>query len=140
MQHRTTGPEPTGAAPPFAPPSLAELLTEWARGRTARDRVAVAALVADGELLDRDEIRGALVVKRDGRMACDWERLARRHTLAGSLSESDRAFLVLVLAVARRDAVTLERLALLGHRRLVVVLRALARLGGSDTIAVGERA
>ncbi|MFI6527516.1 hypothetical protein [Streptomyces uncialis] len=140
MQHRTTVPTPTGTAPPFAPPSLGELLTEWAQHRAPRERAAVAALVADRELLDRDEIRTALIAKQDGHMACDWARLTRRHLLIPDLTPSDRAFLVLVLAIAQRTAAPLGQLDTLGQHRLTLVLRALAHLGGSDTSAAGERA
>ncbi|MFJ4770329.1 hypothetical protein ACIP88_14580 [Streptomyces uncialis] len=140
MQHRTTVPTTTGTAPPFDPPSLGELLTEWAQHRAPRERAAVAALVADRELLARDGIRTALIVKQDGRMACDWARLARRHLLIPDLTPSDRAFLTLVLAIAQRTAAPLGQLDILGAHRLTLVLRALAHLGGSDTIALGERA
>ncbi|MFE9662305.1 hypothetical protein [Streptomyces sp. NPDC005955] len=121
------------------PPTLGELLVEWARGRKLADRVAVGALVAEGELLTRDQVRLALVVKEDGRLACDWERLARRHCLIGELSDAESVFLLFVLGVAQRSPISLARVGELGERRLVLVLRALAALAGSETVAVGVR-
>ncbi|MEU0688040.1 hypothetical protein [Streptomyces uncialis] len=70
-------------------PPLASLLTEWAQHRAPRERAAVAALVADRELLGRDEIRTALIAKQDGRMACGWARLTQCHVLIPDLASTD---------------------------------------------------
>ncbi|MFD5557429.1 hypothetical protein ACFWIA_26755 [Streptomyces sp. NPDC127068] len=139
MEHGTSLGVTAGEEPEERPPTLPELLAEWARGRGPGDRAAVGALVADGELVVRDQVRLALVAKENGLLGCDWERLSRRYCLISELTESDAVFLVFVLALARRSPVPLSRVGDLGERRLVIVLRALAALAGSQTVAVGMR-
>ncbi|MGX2997605.1 hypothetical protein JNUCC64_25650 [Streptomyces sp. JNUCC 64] len=129
-----------GTDSPGSPPSLSVLLTEWARRESLVDRVAVAALVADDDLIRRSEVVAGLVVVREGVTGCDWERLSRCTTLLERLPDSDAVFLALVLAVARRAPLPTGRLRLLGERRLTLVLRALAALAESSGVAVGERA
>ncbi|MGX2994430.1 hypothetical protein JNUCC64_09045 [Streptomyces sp. JNUCC 64] len=115
-------------------------LTEWARRESLADRVAVAALVADGDLVRREAVRAALVVTRDGEVGCDWERVGRRSTLLERLPAQDAAFLALVLAIALRTPLPLGGLRRLGDRRLALVLRALAALAESTSVTVGEPA
>ncbi|WP_406398411.1 hypothetical protein [Streptomyces uncialis] len=55
------------------------------------------------------------------------------------LDEGEDAFLTLVLATAFPRLVPLWKVEVLGDRRLGIVLRALACLGGSTAIAVGTR-
>ncbi|MFD7549453.1 hypothetical protein ACFV0R_33030 [Streptomyces sp. NPDC059578] len=118
---------------------MSDLLAEWAKGESTADRAAVSALAADDDLITRDSVRNSLAVKRNGQMICDWPRLSRRHSLLNQLSESDAVFLAFVLAIAQRTALPLRQIAALGERRLTIVLRALATLAGSDTVAVGVR-
>ena len=117
-------------------PSLSELLVRSAVG--LRDRVAVQALVEEGELLGRDNVRTALVMKQNGVMTCWWDGIAKRtHTLG--LGDAEQAFLGLVLSIAGVRQSHLTGVAHLDERRLKILLRALTRLAGNDRIAIGTR-
>jgi hypothetical protein len=120
---------------PDAPP-LGELLVRSAVG--LRERVAVQALVEEEELLALDNVRAALVTKRDGVMTCRWEGMASRlHTLG--LEEGDRVFLGLVLSIVGARQSYLAAFENLDERRLKIVLQAILRLSSSDRIAIGTR-
>jgi hypothetical protein len=67
-----------------------------------------------------------------------WEGLMGRvHSLG--LDDEQRAFLGLTLSMLGIGGVSLAAASGLGERRLAVMLRAIARLAGNDTIAVGTR-
>ncbi|WP_230195608.1 hypothetical protein OHU34_26100 [Streptomyces sp. NBC_00080] len=117
-------------------PTLGELLLRSSVG--LRERVAVQALVEEQELLARDNLRTALVTKRDGAMTCRWEALAKRlHTLG--FDDSEREFLGLVLSIVGARRSSLAAVEYLGEHRLQIVLQAMIRLAGTDWIAIGMR-
>lgn len=126
---------PTTGDEPDAPP-LGELLVRSAVG--PRDRTAVQAVVEEGKLLARDNVRAALVTKQDGAMTCRWENLAGRLYTLG-LDEGERAFLGLLLSIVGVQQSCLAAVEYLDERRLKIVLRAMTRLAGNDRIAVGTR-
>ncbi|WP_405643473.1 hypothetical protein [Streptomyces uncialis] len=117
---------------------LADRLTEWARTRDRRERSAVAALVEDGSLLERDDLRASLLTASCDEPFVDWSRFESRYHLL-DLDDSERAFLTLVVAIAFPRSVALYHVEFLGDHRLAIVLRALTSSAGSDTIAVGTR-
>jgi hypothetical protein len=120
----------------LAPP-LGELLLRTAA--TARESAAVGALVEEEQLLARDNVRAALVVKTvGGTMGCSWERFGGRLYTLG-LDDAERAFAGLVLSLAGPHKTSLTRVLDLDERRLAILLRAMVSLSGCDAIAVGTR-
>lgn len=117
-------------------PSLGELLVQSAG--SDRDRAAVQALIEEEDILARDNVRAALVVKADGVMTCRWEGLSGRVYTLG-LDEGERAFLSLVLSLVGVRQTSLACVEGLDDRRLKIVLRAILRLSSNDSIAVGTR-
>ncbi|MFF2852491.1 hypothetical protein ACFVT5_40275 [Streptomyces sp. NPDC058001] len=122
-----------------AAPLLSDLLTQWAHDRDPGERAAVTALIEEDDLLAREGVRHLLVTEHDGTMSCDWLAFEARYARAPGLTPEDKAFLALVVAVRFPRTVTLWKLELLDDRRLCIVLRAMAKLAGSDTVAVGTR-
>ncbi|MFF2852435.1 hypothetical protein ACFVT5_39970 [Streptomyces sp. NPDC058001] len=141
MPHRTTALTSTDTASPAdAPPLLTDQLAEWVRDQPPCERVAVAALIEEDELLAREWVRRLLVAEHDdGAVSCDWLAFEARYTRAPGLTPEDKAFLRLVVAVRFPRNISLWNLELLDERRLCIVLRAMAKLAGSDTVAVGTR-
>lgn len=131
----TTTTSRTTAGDPDAPP-LGELLVRSAAG--LRDRVAVQALVEEEHLLALDNVRTALVTKRDGVMTCRWEGMAGRLYTLG-LDDGDRAFLGLILSIVGVQQSYLAAVEYLDERRLKIVLQAILRLTDNDRIAIGTR-
>ncbi|MFD8935055.1 hypothetical protein ACFV0R_07325 [Streptomyces sp. NPDC059578] len=119
---------------------LTDRLTEWARSRDVGERAAVAALIHEGDVLSRGDVRDLLVVDSGRVASLDWPRFEGQYRTALVLDTSERAFLDLVVAVGFPRLVPLWQVENLGERRLAIVLRALAALAGVDTIAVGTRA
>ncbi|MFE1925778.1 hypothetical protein ACFW91_24805 [Streptomyces asoensis] len=117
-------------------PSLGQLLMESATA--GRDRDAVQALVEERTLLEHPAVRAALVVEERGRPKCRWEDLAGRVYTLG-LDEGGRAFLGLVLSLVGIGHVTVVAVQALDEHRLAIFLRAVLRLSGNTTIAVGTR-
>ncbi|WP_217238741.1 hypothetical protein [Streptomyces sp. AC555_RSS877] len=117
-------------------PTLGELLVQSATG--VRDRSAVQALVEEAKLLNRDNVRAALVTKRGGVMTCRWEGMAGRLYTLG-LDDEERAFLGLVLSIVGVRQSHLAAVEYLDERRLKIVLQAMLRLAGKDRIAIGTR-
>ncbi|MEW2567612.1 hypothetical protein [Streptomyces sp. NPDC047070] len=118
-------------------PTIGALLL--AAATNPRDQAAVRALVDEGEILIRDHVRMALVVKTEqGRMGCDWERLSKRLYTLG-FDDQERAFLDLVLSIAGPHPTSLTRVLELDDRHLAIILRAMVQLSGCDTLAVGTR-
>ncbi|MEU3554115.1 hypothetical protein [Streptomyces fragilis] len=113
--------------------SVADRLTDWAGGRARRERAAVLALVAEGTVLERAEVRDLFVVQdpTTGTASCDWERLTR-WLYYPTISREDRAFLYCVLSLAGRAPVVLGALVPeLGKRRAAILLSALGTLAGT---------
>ncbi|MCX4663971.1 hypothetical protein [Streptomyces uncialis] len=121
------------------PSLLSDRLTEWVRGRDIGERAAVAALIEEGDVLARADVRDLLVVENEAVVFCDWPRFEAQYRCVLVLDEGEDAFLTLVLATAFPRLVPLWKVEVLGDRRLGIVLRALARLAGSDSVAVGCR-
>ncbi|MEU0688109.1 hypothetical protein [Streptomyces uncialis] len=123
------------------PRLLSDRLIEWVRGRDIGEQAAVAALLEEGDVLARRDVRDLLVVEHEDEAVvfCDWPRFEAQYRCVLVLDEGEDAFLTLVLATAFPRLVPLWKVEVLGDRRLVIVLRALARLAGSDSVAVGCR-
>ncbi|MFJ6566206.1 hypothetical protein ACIQNU_02210 [Streptomyces sp. NPDC091292] len=139
MGNRTVEiPSSEAAAPDAA--LLTDRLTAWVRGQPPCERIAVAALIEEDELLADEWVRGLLVTEHDdGTVSCDWLRFEARYTHAPGLTPADEAFLGYIVAIRFPRKVTFCDTELLGDRRLAIVLRAMAKLAGSDRIAVGTR-
>ncbi|GHE83537.1 hypothetical protein GCM10018785_59370 [Streptomyces longispororuber] len=129
VHHDHTPPRPR-------PAPVEERLRAWAA--EGLDRIAVAALLQERELLARPAVQRVLVAQADDGVRADWTHLSLRLTEL-ELDGVAYAFVEVVLAIALGRQVLLDRVLPLGDRRLAVVLRALAAWAGSDTIAVGTR-
>ncbi|MFF2024784.1 hypothetical protein ACFVW2_23635 [Streptomyces sp. NPDC058171] len=121
------------------PQLLTDRLALWGHGLDAGGQGAVAALIQESDILARGDVRDLLVVDTGTRAHCDWPRFEAVYRTTLVLDASERAFLELVVAIAFPRLVPLWQIAALGERRLTIVLRALATLAGSDTVAVGVR-
>ncbi|MGX2995790.1 hypothetical protein JNUCC64_16130 [Streptomyces sp. JNUCC 64] len=137
MTHVHGDPGAPGSGEPSG--TLTDRLAEWARGRNAGERAAVAALVAERDVLARPDVRDLLVVDTGTRAHCDWARFETHYRESLELDHSERAFLDLVMAIRFPRLVPLWLVENLGERRLAVFLRALAAVVGADgiTVAVG---
>ncbi|MFL1904742.1 hypothetical protein ACJWDR_37415 [Streptomyces tauricus] len=105
-----------------------------------RHRVVLTALLEEGHILALDSVQRSLAWEPgDGTVACSWDHLsADLHDLG--LDDGQRAFLDLLLsATGVLHATSLARVIGLDERRLAILLRAIVRLSGCDTIAVGTR-
>ncbi|MCI3929175.1 hypothetical protein [Streptomyces sp. AN091965] len=121
---------------PPAPTSMEERLRAW--DATEHERVAVAMLIEEHELLARPVLQRVLVVQAEGSAYADWTHLSLRLPEL-ELSDGEYAFLEVVLAIALGRQVLIDRVLPLGERRLAIVLRALAAWAGADSLAVGVR-
>ena len=119
-------------------PPLGEQLLAMAAG--LREEVVVWALATEEQILSRDTVRKALVYTTShGRPGLAWERLDS-HFYELGLDEAARAFLDLVLStVGTMHRTSLVRVMDLDERRTAIILRAMIRLSGCDTLAVGTR-
>ncbi|MEU0689311.1 hypothetical protein [Streptomyces uncialis] len=133
------GTEPSPPAEAQHPLLLTDRLVAWAGDRDIGERAALAALIEEGDILARGDVRDLLVVENDAFVFCDWPRFEARYRCVLVLDEGEDAFLTLVLATAFPRLVPLWKVEVLGERRLGVVLRALARLAGCTALAVGVR-
>ncbi|MYY12600.1 hypothetical protein GT204_27810 [Streptomyces sp. SID4919] len=120
-------------------PLLSDRLIAWAGDRDVGERAAVAALIEEGDILARGDVRDLLVVEHGSVVFCDWPRFEAQYRCVLVLDEGEDAFLTLVLATAFPRLVPLWKVEVLGERRLGIVLRGLARLAGCTTLAVGVR-
>lgn len=104
-----------------------------------RERAAAQALNEEETILTHTSVLRALgLLEQRGLSEVRWEGLGGRVYSLG-LDEEQRAFLGLVLSMMGIGHVTLATVADLGEHRLGIMLRAIARLAGNDTIAVGTR-
>ncbi|MFD3310044.1 hypothetical protein [Streptomyces sp. NPDC058694] len=119
-------------------PPLGEQLLALASG--LREEVAMWALATEEQILSRDTVRKALVYSNlDGTRGLAWERLDCRFYELG-LDEASLSFLDLVLSVAGiAHRTSLVRVMDLDEHRMAIILRAMIRLSGCDTLAVGTR-
>jgi hypothetical protein len=134
LEHETED-EGIGAGPDL----LTDRLTAWAKARDTGERVAVAALIQEGDALARADVRALLVRETDsGEVHCDWLEFEARYRFL-DLGAGERAFLDYVIALRFPRKVALWPVGQLGEERLVVVLRAMVALAGADAVAVGTR-
>ncbi|MEV3874522.1 hypothetical protein [Streptomyces sp. NPDC049906] len=117
-------------------PLLTDRLTAWAGTRGTTERIAVAALIEEGDVLARGDVRDLLVAETGTAASCDWPRFEASYRNSLVLDASERAFLDFVVAVSFPRLVPLWQVEHLGERRLVVVLRALAALAGAGAVTV----
>ncbi|MET8098125.1 hypothetical protein ABZV29_16845 [Streptomyces sp. NPDC005236] len=103
-----------------------------------RELAAAQALVEEETILAHRSVQRALGLEMPSPSAVRWEGLAGRVYGLG-LDEEQRAFLGLALSMLGIGHVSLAAVSDLGERRLAVMLRAIARLAGNDTLAVGTR-
>ncbi|MCX4994245.1 hypothetical protein [Streptomyces longwoodensis] len=133
--HETTQTEPSTDTPPEPP--LGALLLRSAKYQSRGQRAATQALVEDGTLLDHGPLVRTLVVDGPrGRRTCDWDRLTGKLYTLG-LGPEDRLFLGLLLSLVPVGSHTLSGVEHLTERRLVILLRAIVCLAGSDRVAIG---
>jgi hypothetical protein len=105
---------------------------------SARARAAAQALVEEETILAQRGVLAALGLLDPSPAKVRWEGLAGRVYSLG-LDDEQRAFLGLTLSMVGIGQVSLAAVSSLGERRLAVMLRAIARMAGNDTIAVGTR-
>ncbi|MFF1604221.1 hypothetical protein ACFVYV_43550 [Streptomyces mirabilis] len=104
-----------------------------------RERAAAQALVEEETILAHSSVQGALgLLDTLSKAKVGWEGLMGRVYSLG-LDDEQRAFLGLTLSMVGIGGVSLAAVTELGERRLAVMLRAIARLAGNETIAVGTR-
>ena len=107
---------------------------------TPREKAAVWALVEERKILTHKAVRRELASQSGsgGRVQFTWEHLAC--SLYGlGLDDAERAFVDLVLSIAWPHQTSLMRAIDLDERRLAIVLQAMTRLAGNDTITITAR-
>ncbi|CAM5741185.1 hypothetical protein STAFG_2921 [Streptomyces afghaniensis 772] len=105
---------------------------------SSRARASVQALAEERTILEMPAVRRALVVDTSCGARADFEGLSGLQYGLG-LDEQQRVFLDLVLSMMGIGITTLASVEDLDERRLPIILRAILRLAGNDTIAVGTR-
>jgi hypothetical protein len=117
---------------------LGAWLTAWAEG-SCFNTAAVGMLAAHRTLLDRDDVRRAVVViETDGSVWCDWEKLGKQ-LWSLPLSGSERAYLQLLLSITGAHHCNVGTVfSSLNEENAVHALRAIATVTGKG-IAVGTR-
>ncbi|MET7764833.1 hypothetical protein [Streptomyces sp. NPDC005336] len=124
---------------PEATDELPRLCKQLVRtAKSSRVRAAVQALVEEQTILSVPAVRHALIVDTSRGQKADFEGLSGLQYGLG-LDEQQRVFLSLVLSMVGTGITTLASVEDLDERRLPIVLRAILRLAGNDTIAVGTR-
>lgn len=103
-----------------------------------RDRIAAQALAEERTVLAVHQVESALLVMQNGRNVLRWEGLmGKLYTLP--LDPEQRCFLGLVLSMVGIGSVTIAAVAELDPERLRVIIQAMLRLAGDDSIAIGTR-
>ncbi|WP_406365327.1 hypothetical protein [Streptomyces sp. NBC_00645] len=104
-----------------------------------RELAAAQALVEEETIISCQRVQHALGL-RDTLSGANvrWEGLAGQVYSLG-LDDEQRTFLGLTLSMMGIGSVGLAAVANLDERRLAVMLRAIARLAGNHTLAVGRR-
>jgi hypothetical protein len=103
-----------------------------------RHRAAVQALLEERTILSLPAVQQVLIVdSRKGRAAHFPELSGLQYALG--LDAEQRCFLALVMSMVGLGITTLASVEDLDERRLPIILRAILRLAGNDTIAVGTR-
>lgn len=104
-----------------------------------RELAAAQALVDEETILAHRGVLGSLgLLGTPGESTVGWEGLMGRVYTLG-LDHEERIFLGLVLSMVGIGITPLSAVSDLGERRLAIILRAIARLAGNDTLAVGRR-
>lgn len=108
------------------------------RNANSRHQMAVQALIEERTILSVPAVQHALVVDTRKGRAPRFEGLSGLQYGLG-LDEQQRTFLDLVLSMVGMGITTLASVEDLDDRRLPIILRAILRLAGNETIAVGTR-
>jgi hypothetical protein len=136
-----TGTEAETAVPEAPDPEAEyqQLSRELLRNtKIRRHRAAIQALVEERTILSLPSVQQVLIVdSRKGR-AAHFPALSGLQYALG-LDEEQRTFLALVMSMVGLGITTLASVEDLDDRRLPIILRAILRLAGNDTIAVGTR-
>jgi hypothetical protein len=120
-------------------PDLSKLGEQIIRAaETVGDRAAAQALVEEGSIFARQNVRSALIVDSKKGAQAWWEGLSGRQYSLG-LDENQRRFLGLVLSLVGIGHVTIAAVRGLDERRLRIILRAILQLAENDSLAVGTR-
>ncbi|GAA3956571.1 hypothetical protein GCM10022384_07130 [Streptomyces marokkonensis] len=131
-----TEPETAPVPEEAAEPSVATILRKGAKG--PRERAVAQALIEEQTILELNSVRSCLLTEDDGVWTCRWEGLLGRQYGLG-LDEEQRAFFGLVLSLLGVGMDPLSAARKLDERRLMVLLRAILKVNGNKTIAVGKR-
>ncbi|MGW7498570.1 hypothetical protein ACWGKA_30370 [Streptomyces luteogriseus] len=132
-----TGPEEeTAAADEVEFQRLGEQLLRTTKN--PRDRAAVRALVEERSILSVPALRHALIIHTDDGEMAHFQGLAG-HQYGLGLDKGQQYFLDLVLSMTGIGITPLAGIQGMDDRRLPILLRALLRLAGNNTIAVGVR-
>jgi hypothetical protein len=102
------------------------------------DRAAAQALVEEGSIFARPNVRMALLIDTPDGAACWWEGLSG-HVYTLGLDQQQRDFLGLVLSIVGIGSITIAAAQDLDERRMGIILRAILQMSGNDTLAVGTR-
>ncbi|MDH6630440.1 hypothetical protein M2271_008300 [Streptomyces sp. LBL] len=105
---------------------------------TVGERAAARALVDEGTIFARRNVRSALIADGPDGATARWEGLSRRKYTLG-LNEKERLFLGLVLSLMGMGPITIAAVRGLDERRLCIIMRAILQLAENNTIAVGIR-
>ncbi|MEU1106531.1 hypothetical protein ABZ408_37070 [Streptomyces tibetensis] len=136
-----SGTEAETAAPEAADPEAEyrQLSRELLRNtKIPRHRAAVQALIEERTILSLPAVQRVLIVdSRKGRAAQLPGLSGCQYSLG--LDEGQRCFLGLVMSLVGLGITTLASVEDLDDRRLPIILRAILRLAGNETIAVGTR-
>ncbi|MFH8657420.1 hypothetical protein [Streptomyces afghaniensis] len=116
--------------------TLGEQLLRTAKN--SRDRAAVQALIEEQTILSVPGVRHALIIDTAKGQVARLEGLSGRQYILG-LDEGQLDFLGLILSMVGIGITTLASMQDMDDRRLPIILRAILRLTGNDTIAVGTR-
>lgn len=116
--------------------ALGEQLLRTAKN--SRDRAAVQALIEEQTILSVPGVRHALIVDTAKGQVARFEGLSKRQYTLG-LDDGQLDFLGLILSMVGIGITTLASMQDMDDRRLPIILRAILRLTGNDTIAVGTR-
>ncbi|MEU9228570.1 hypothetical protein AB0D40_29885 [Streptomyces massasporeus] len=129
----------TGTETPEVAGELSRLCKQLlCTAKSSRDRAAVQALVEERTILELPAVQHALIIDTSRSAKVGLEALSGRQYGLG-LDEQQLAFLGLVLSMFGIGITTLAAVQDLDDRRLPIILRAILRLSGNDTIAVGTR-
>jgi hypothetical protein len=105
-----------------------------------REKTAVRALIEERKILAMPAVRRNLASQpgSGGRVTFTWQHLAC--SLYGlGLDDAERSFVDLVLSIGSPHQTSLMRVMDLDERRLAIVLQAMARLAGNNTITITAR-